>query len=1855
MSRRLLAAAAQYHQRRHSQQQQSQSQSHHVPPEDFTAWPDQEEEQEPEHYPLERRGRNLVDLDVDLRQPQQQPQPQEAATTTRWMEQGDPHVSALAFSSSSPPTSPTEPRQHSNSSSLLKPHSRLAASHSLRRRRPSDPFAKPPQEEDEDDDDERGPRRLQAQRHRGHHVSHFEDTPQQQHNDKELSPEQGAVQFLPALSSSSPGASWDQDDDKDAEPQWREEKKEDGLMQEEEQPSPPHSPQSHAVSRPRSVVSVASTSMAHRARQYKQLRKQQQQQQSGRKSLANHNSTPNPPHASGSASVILGPGGTTTTTTTSSLLQSAVASLKRSPSHSENRPKSPRPKSPMAFLKRPKSPSNTNHRPKSPRSLLSRHHRPKSPLASKQQHYHHRPLAHQVDMEEEDDEQQPQQSEWDPAARPLEHNETEDQDTLELPPQEHPDIVSPQPPQQAQPVRRSTTPTRSSLSSSSRVSRLASLFAGSGKPSSPPRPQRPISPATSPYNRLPRRRSHYNITPSTVPTTNPEDENHKKNEKARQVEEAQAWKDSNQPEDRSKRKEEDDDDDDSYDHDATKQEVQDHKHDQDDDDHHYTHDDDDDEPVEPVGRTASSTSGSSAYVGWPGTQDRRGKLVALQSEEETLSSAPGAPTMTSRSVPSTSTPQQTATTHHHHPHPHHPHHAVVTPSPQAPRSAVGYPETTHTDDDDGMARMSSNASSPARRLRQSLSSARCERESLDHQPPDDDNDNDPDRVPTRSAGGALLRRRLRSSRQQQQQQHYLHADNNKKDEMDFGHEQQQEQDMEHHRDHNHNFKAAPLPSRTMTLANGRHWGKPQQPGGGYLEDDLPSSPSTAFSKTSSAYFTERDVNPLAYPDFHPHPSNAAGGPPFLPHMASTSATGLSSSFNPYGGGGASQGRSMSEAAAASVLRSQQQHYPQQHYSQEPQGHSNVPSITAESLAANNHWAPPHRTYSAGSKGFRGLLDKTQDFPALMDLNDSDNSSRGNSSHTSRQTHAESDVFDGIATNPMTLMEEPNTTNAASSGPNGNATTNPQGSNANNPATHLLQQPHKFVRSNSRIKKAHYPEAIAEEQEDAALLSPVATKESRSNDEEPHQDDMDEEGGNFTSLHSDQDQYKMVLLGGGLTAIQSSAMGYVSRQTPSDYDEALSTSEVESNGFTRTPSVAEMMNAGKRGSDAAVLVDSKGSSSIPSHHFAPSNDDEDDNNNHHSLAHRHHSRGNNEKSYRQHHYQHPHEDIDRYEEEDDDVDDDEGSEEDSIDPYSDGTSVVQSPRSSRLAKYYVEPDHMKKLLRVYRQLSDRITRKVNLTEFERLEDENKAFALLEMRSRIMEKDMERGLERRGGTVVVDDLVLTAYNRTAHRIRDAVIVAKAWRDGASPKDVVNTALLTRRPERTYFIRRPLHPHHSHRHHSSASSVVSGFSTLSSGGHNSSRHFWEAVKWIDDTDFMLYRCPSLGPRNLRGFEMFTIGDCQSILLKLTNERCAELRKALNIATKEQLVAEELMKEEEADADNGFMTESEMAYLSAMEKVKTVSKQLVVAEQAFTLVRDRIEKLIAKYEALLVRIENDTSVCGASSVVTYESSLYTDHDEEREAQMWARRAKRAELKAEVAAREALMARQEADWIRQESQQELERVQLKLAELQSEASTAISQREHKAVFENLPTPASAVAQRPPPSRPSANDAFGKTSHQARSLETTHNQVPPGTAPSATGTQPIDQQKIEGVKQRFRDRMAAKKKQTPTSPQPSMDYPVPGTSNSVRPHNRLASSSLLSSSMPSHNKNIPPPPSRSHSHNPHAGRHASLAPRGSTGGTSQTSGSSGIPKHLARAAGEEMFSHLDFYERSLKAVQEASF
>lgn len=289
-------------------------------------------------------------------------------------------------------------------------------------------------------------------------------------------------------------------------------------------------------------------------------------------------------------------------------------------------------------------------------------------------------------------------------------------------------------------------------------------------------------------------------------------------------------------------------------------------------------------------------------------------------------------------------------------------------------------------------------------------------------------------------------------------------------------------------------------------------------------------------------------------------------------------------------------------------------------------------------------------------------------------------------------------------------------------------------------------------------------------------------------------------------------------------------------------------------------------------------------------------------------------------------------------------------------------------------------------------------------------------------------------------------------------------------------------------------------------------------------------------------------------------------------------QLRRELNDATACQIDAEEMMKEE-GDYGEDMMTESEMVYLAAMEDVKTISKNLVTAEKSFNLVRDRIETLMARYEAILVKMENES--IATASVITYESShysdgydsegSYTDDDDSREREMFQRRAQRAELRAELAAREALLAKQETKKIKDEKQREIEALQLKLAELQSESSYAISERQHSLVL------AKAIAQ----------------NHGAEHRESHHGQ-------SSTNGKT---DRINYVKQKFRDRMAERLKLAPDE--------HPGHSQST----------------------VPQKPSSTYRPNPRPTIRAQH------------------PRSQRRVlVGEEMFQHLDFYERSLKAV-----
>ena len=367
----------------------------------------------------------------------------------------------------------------------------------------------------------------------------------------------------------------------------------------------------------------------------------------------------------------------------------------------------------------------------------------------------------------------------------------------------------------------------------------------------------------------------------------------------------------------------------------------------------------------------------------------------------------------------------------------------------------------------------------------------------------------------------------------------------------------------------------------------------------------------------------------------------------------------------------------------------------------------------------------------------------------------------------------------------------------------------------------------------------------------------------------------------------------------------------------------------------------------------------------------------------------------------------------------------------------------------LSIYTIEPEMVRQMVRAFRKLCTSQMEMSNsceetmLQDFEDIVDTKKSFALFEMRSRIMETDIDRGLERRGGTNVEDDIALTPYFRAAARVRDAVIVSKAWRDGATPQDVVTAHLLTQRTTKAYYVRRPIR---RIRHPGRPPYDVDNYGP---------QYWLEEVKWLDDTDFMMMRCQSLGAGTMKGFEMFTIGDCQSILLRMTSDNCAQLRRELKSAMVAQIEAEELMQEEiDLDGDENIVAEAEQLYRDATVEVKTLSIKLVLADKAFALVRSRMEQLVKTIESLLVQIDNvESDDDGTSSSYSShpddegsEAGSYSSgesQDEGREKLI--KRAKRAELSAEVAVREALLAKQEVEQIQFEKQREIDTLKVSM------------------------------------------------------------------------------------------------------------------------------------------------------------------------------------------------------------------
>lgn len=794
-----------------------------------------------------------------------------------------------------------------------------------------------------------------------------------------------------------------------------------------------------------------------------------------------------------------------------------------------------------------------------------------------------------------------------------------------------------------------------------------------------------------------------------------------------------------------------------------------------------------------------------------------------------------------------------------------------------------------------------------------------------------------------------------------------------------------------------------------------------------------------------------------------------------------------------------------------------------------------PGITEEALAMNEKLAPPARNFNAHMiRGYDGYMNKTRDVPNLMDEVDSD--SIESSARASTSVYSVSDA-PGVA---RRLPQQP--LSMRSGVGNGNH--------------HVKDAGHDFDTESDVFDGIWKSGADFHSREDnGSHVSNAYNGKSA-----PSCRGMEPRQAPSTRNARDDrgaEKFNVVLLGGGLTTIQTTKDDFDNRATPSEFDDNLSSSEVDQYGFARTPGLNQMLAAGRSSKDSAKFMlsvdpptdDLEGATPIKRDPIGVKREPRDAFDN----------------SFVGTSFQ---------------------SSESGESQYYEELARNQSLLSGAgdLSKYKVHPSQVKKLVRKYRQLCRSANPDFTIEELNLQEDSKKAFALTEMRSRIMEKDIERGLERQGGTTAVDDFVLTPYNQAAYRIRDAVIVSKAWRDGASPRDVITASSLTRRTY-TYFLKRPLHFGRGSSPNKTICTSQDSNSILSERSSNNPRaHRLVEVQWTDDMDFSLLRCPSLGPRCMHGFEMFTIGDCQSILLKLTNERCIQLRHELNVATAIQIDAEELMKEE-GDVVDGIMTDAEMIYLTAMEDVKIISKQLVIAERSFHLVRDRIEKLVAKYEALLIKIENES--VATASVMTYESSCYSDdydsqysseEEESREREMFQRRVQRAEIRAELAAREAMMAKQEAKKVKEEKQAEIDALQMKLAELQSEASFAISQREHSAVLAK---------------------AIASNSH----IETPLSRAGRSASPK------IDQEKINGVKQKFRDRMAQRK-------------------------NRVSANASFASEDGS---------SAEFSYTPlydHGARRVDeRAP---------------ISKnHRHRLVGEEMFQHLDFYERSLKAVEES--
>ena len=176
------------------------------------------------------------------------------------------------------------------------------------------------------------------------------------------------------------------------------------------------------------------------------------------------------------------------------------------------------------------------------------------------------------------------------------------------------------------------------------------------------------------------------------------------------------------------------------------------------------------------------------------------------------------------------------------------------------------------------------------------------------------------------------------------------------------------------------------------------------------------------------------------------------------------------------------------------------------------------------------------------------------------------------------------------------------------------------------------------------------------------------------------------------------------------------------------------------------------------------------------------------------------------------------------------------------------------------------------------------------------------------------------------------------------------------------------------------------------------------------------------------------------------------------LTYSFLQQLRQELYDASANQIYAERQLKEKNSFSQSAFVkADAKKALTSAMEMVKIKSKELVVAERAYELVKSRIEMLVAKYQTLLMEMENSSrkddetlsSSDNSNSMDDDSASFYNESDfstSENEKDVLTKRAQEAELKAQVATKEAMIAKEEAERIRVEKQAELSQLKVSFA-----------------------------------------------------------------------------------------------------------------------------------------------------------------------------------------------------------------